>query len=65
VQLSDILPEDKISDLRVAFKAFKGESLGDLKEIHGDKFSWNELKLYKASLNNQLNKNTAKTAGIK
>jgi hypothetical protein len=65
VQLSDILPEDKISDLRAAFKAFKGESLGDLKEIHGDKFSWDELKLYKASLNNQLNKNTAKTAGIK
>ncbi len=52
VQLSDILPEDKISDLRAAFKAFKGESLGDLKEIHGDKFSWDELKLYKASLNN-------------
>jgi hypothetical protein len=65
VQLSDILPEDKISDLRAAFKAFKGESLGDLKEIQGDKFSWDELKLYKASLNNQLNKNTAKTAGIK
>ena len=52
VQLSDILPEDKISDLRAAFKAFKGESLGELKEIHGDKFSWDELKLYKASLNN-------------
>ena len=52
VQLSDILPEDKISDLRAAFKAFKGEILGELKEIHGDKFSWDELKLYKASLNN-------------
>ena len=52
VQLSDILPEDKISDLRAAFKAFKGESLGELKEIHGDKFSWDELKLFKASLNN-------------
>ena len=52
VQLPDILPEDKISDLRAAFKAFKGESLGELKEIHGDKFSWDELKLYKASLNN-------------
>ncbi len=50
VQLSDILPEDKISDLKAAFKDFKGESLGELKEIHGDKFSWDELKLYKASL---------------
>jgi uncharacterized protein YpbB len=51
VQLSDILPEDKISDLKAAFKEFKGESLGEIKEIHGDKFSWDELRLYKASLN--------------
>ena len=51
VQLSDILPEDKISELKAAFKDFKGESLGELKEIHGDKFSWDELRLYKASLN--------------
>ncbi|UGS23688.1 helix-turn-helix domain-containing protein [Flavobacterium channae] len=50
VQLSDILPEDKISELKVAFTDFKGESLGELKEIHGDKFSWDELRLYKASL---------------
>ena len=50
VQLSDLLPEDKISDLKAAFKGFKGESLGELKEIHGDKFSWDELRLYKASL---------------
>jgi uncharacterized protein YpbB len=50
VQLSDILPEDKIFDLKAAFKDFKGESLGELKEIHGDKFSWDELRLYKASL---------------
>jgi AcrR family transcriptional regulator len=49
-QLSDLLPEDKISDLKLAFNDFKGESLGELKEIHGDKFSWDELRLYKASL---------------
>jgi uncharacterized protein YpbB len=52
VQLSDLLPEDKISDLKVAFKDFKGESLGELKEVHGDHFSWDELRLYKASLGN-------------
>ena len=50
VQLSDILPEDKISDLKAAFKDFKGESLGELKEIHVDTFTWDELRLYKASL---------------
>ena len=51
VQLSEILPEDKITQLKAAFKDFKGESLGELKEIHGDTFSWDELRLYKASLN--------------
>ena len=50
VQLSDILPNDKIAELTAAFKDFKGESLGELKEIHGDKFSWDELRMFKASL---------------
>nr|WP_294935124.1 helix-turn-helix domain-containing protein [uncultured Flavobacterium sp.] len=52
MELSDILPEDKIADLRLAFKDFKGESLGELKELYGEKFSWDELRLYKASLKN-------------
>uniref|UniRef100_UPI00404AB7E1 helix-turn-helix domain-containing protein n=1 Tax=Flavobacterium sp. TaxID=239 RepID=UPI00404AB7E1 len=50
VALADILPEDKINSLAAAFKDFTGESLGELKEIHGDSFSWDELKLFKASL---------------
>lgn len=50
VALADILPEDKIIALAAAFKNFTGESLGELKEIHGDTFSWDELRLYKASL---------------
>lgn len=52
VVLSDILPEDKIEALKSAFKGFKGESLGELKERHGDKFTWDELRLYKASVSN-------------
>ena len=50
IELSDILPEDKITDLRLAFKNFKGESLGELKDLHGEAFSWDELRLFKASL---------------
>lgn len=50
VEIADILSENKIIALAAAFKAFKGESLGELKEIHGDKFSWDELRLFKASL---------------
>jgi hypothetical protein len=50
VELSDILPQDKINELTTAFKDFTGESLGELKEMHGDKFTWDELRLFKASL---------------
>ena len=50
VELADILPEDKITALAAAFKDFNGESLGELKEKHGDAFSWDELRLFKASL---------------
>ncbi|ESU24641.1 putative helicase [Flavobacterium enshiense DK69] len=50
IQLSDILPDDKIAALREAFYDFKGESLGELKDIHGDKFTWDELRLFKSSM---------------
>lgn len=50
MELSDILPDDKIAALREAFYYFKGESLGELKDIHGDKFTWDELRLYKSSM---------------
>ncbi|ESU30046.1 putative helicase [Flavobacterium limnosediminis JC2902] len=50
LQLSDILPEDKIAALREVFYDFKGESLGELKDIHGEKFTWDELRLFKSSL---------------
>ncbi|MGV7106041.1 helix-turn-helix domain-containing protein [Flavobacterium sp. U410] len=50
VQLSDILPEDKISELQKAFKTYQSESLSELKEAYGDQFTWDELRLYKASL---------------
>lgn len=50
LQLSDILPEDKIEALRLVFKDYQGESLGELKDRHGDTFTWDELRLYKATL---------------
>jgi hypothetical protein len=49
IAIEDVLPEEKIKKLKVLFKYFKGESLSELKETVGDKFSWEELKLYKAS----------------
>ena len=50
IKLSDVLPEDKIEELAAAFKGYKEETLNPLKEKYGDKFTWDELKMYKASL---------------
>jgi uncharacterized protein YpbB len=51
VVIRDVLPQDKIEELTEAFRYYKEESLNGLKEQHGDKFSWDELRMYKASLN--------------
>jgi len=50
LSLSDLLPEEKIKQLKKAFKGYKGESLNEIKEKYGDEFSWDELRLYKSSL---------------
>lgn len=51
VSISEVLPEDKMQDLATAFAGYKEESLNALMEKHGDKFSWEEARMYKASLN--------------
>ena len=50
VQLQDVMPEDKIEALTLIFKGFKGQSLNELMEAHGDKFTWNDMRLFKAAL---------------
>ena len=50
ISISDVLPEEKIQELAKAFKGYKEETLNGLKEQFGDKFTWDELKLFKASL---------------
>ncbi|HEX7870812.1 MAG TPA: helix-turn-helix domain-containing protein, partial [Chryseobacterium sp.] len=51
IELSDVLPYDKILALREAFQFYQEESLNGLKEKHGDEFTWDELKMFKASIN--------------
>ncbi|WP_366185765.1 helix-turn-helix domain-containing protein [Flavobacterium ovatum] len=51
VAITDLLPEDKIKELTEAFQFYQEESLSPLKEKLGNKFSWEELKMFKASLN--------------
>jgi hypothetical protein len=50
IKISEVLPEDKIMELAEAFKGFEGNSVTELKEKYGEKFSWDELKMFKASL---------------
>jgi uncharacterized protein YpbB len=51
LSVQDILPQDKIKELREAFKHYKEESLTAMKEQFGEKYSWDELRMFKASLN--------------
>ena len=48
--LSDVLPEDKISELSKAFEGYNEDSLNALKEQVGNQFTWEELRLFKSSL---------------
>ena len=51
VSINDIMPEDKIEALTKAFYGYKEESLNPMKDQLGDAFSWEELRMFKASLN--------------
>jgi uncharacterized protein YpbB len=51
VTISEVLPEDKLKALFQAFEGYEEESLNPLKEKYGDTFTWDELKLFRASLN--------------
>jgi hypothetical protein len=46
-----VLPYDKILALREAFQFYDEESLSPLKEKYGEEFTWDELKMFKASIN--------------
>lgn len=50
VSINDVMPEDKIETLSKAFYGYKEESLSPMKEQLGDTFSWEELRMFKASL---------------
>jgi uncharacterized protein YpbB len=53
VAIEDIIPSDKLDELAAAFKGYKDESLNALMEKHSDLFSWEEARMFKASLNIQ------------
>ena len=50
IELTDIMKKERISEIEEYFEDYHENSLTPLKEKLGDKVSWEELKLYKASL---------------
>ena len=50
VAISDIMPQDKIEILTQEFEKYTEESVTPLKEKLGDAFTWDELRMFKASL---------------
>ncbi|OYU81364.1 MAG: helicase [Flavobacterium sp. BFFFF1] len=51
ISITEVLPQDKIRELADAFKDHQEETLGALKERCGDRFTWDELRLFKAAVN--------------
>jgi len=50
IEIDEILSNDKVSELAKAFEKYENESLSQLKEVYGDTFSWDELRLFRATL---------------
>ena len=50
IDLKDVMDAKMISALYDLFEEYDGGSMTPLKEIAGNKFTWDELKLYQASL---------------
>ncbi|WP_413999755.1 helix-turn-helix domain-containing protein [Flavobacterium sp. W1B] len=51
IAVRDVMPQDKIEELSEAFKYYKEESLSGMKEQFGERYTWDELRMFKASLN--------------
>lgn len=50
VAITELLSEGKIKELKTLFKGKESTPLGDIKAETGNRFSWEELRLYKSSL---------------
>jgi uncharacterized protein YpbB len=51
IDIKEVLPQERIQELADAFRGYKEESLNALMEKNSDKFTWDEARMYKASLN--------------
>src|SRR5690554_3388279 len=50
ITLADVLPSDRIAELYELFSNNPNKTSGELREISDNEFSWEELRLYRATL---------------
>ena len=50
ILITDVLSKEKIDGLALVFEDYTGGGLADLKEKVGEKFSYGELRIFKATL---------------
>ncbi|OIQ15588.1 MAG: helicase [Flavobacterium sp. MedPE-SWcel] len=50
VEITDVLPSEKIEALKAAFADSDNKTLTEIKQDSNDQFTWGELRLYRASL---------------
>ena len=53
IEISDVMEKEKLKALETIFEDYHEQSLTPLKEQVGDAFTWEELKLYRASLQSE------------
>jgi uncharacterized protein YpbB len=50
VAISEFLPQEKIDRLTIEFQNYNEDSVTPMKERLGDEFTWDELRMFRASL---------------
>lgn len=50
IKISEIIPKNRIKDLENAFKDYGDKTISEIKAEVGDSISWEELRLFKATL---------------
>ena len=50
ITIKEIVPEQKLKDLEAVFNGYEEDSLNGLMEMYPNQFTWNELKMFRASI---------------
>jgi hypothetical protein len=54
IQIDEVLPQETINSLEKAFQKNRDKTVGEIKQLYGDKFEWGELRMYEGFFKRQL-----------